>query len=195
MAFKKKLDANAETATALGGKNGQGKANPTSIEGYYLGAKSVETDYGPAKLHIFQDAETGTNTGVWGKTNMNRLLSPELVGQMCQVSFTGMGKAQKGRRPPYNYEVLHDEDNRIDTAGINLTAEASEEPDYDTTSHNTSGSQYDDESDSVDPEDDEKPVDELPPRRATPPRAAAVAPNAAAVARTQSLLNGRNKVS
>ncbi len=192
MAFKKKLDVNADTAIALGGKNGQGKANPTEIEGHYLGAKSVETDYGPAKLHVFA-TESG-NVGVWGKTNLNRILTNEQLGQMCRVTFTGMGKAQKGRRPPYNYELQYDDENTIDVSGINLSAEGSQEPDYDTSSsQSTQG--YDDESDSVDPEDDEKPVDELPPRRATPPRAAAVAPNAAAVARTQSLLNGRNKVS
>ena len=187
MAYKKVVDANAETAIALGGKDKNGKNNPTSIEGHYLGFKEVESDYGKSKLHIFS-TEKG-NTGVWGKTNLDRLLTPARVGQMCLVSFTGMGKAQKGRRPPYNFEVQYDDDNTIETGNINLETQG-QEPEY---SSVTDEEDVDMASDDSDPEYDEKPVDEVVPQRASRP--ALTRPSAAAVAKTQGLLGGRNKIS
>lgn len=119
MAYKKKIDARTDNTIQLGGEK-DGIKNPTTIEGYYLGSKSVDGDYGPGKLHIFNTSEG--NIGVWGKTNLNHLLSPENVGQMCLVTFTGMGKAKKGRRPAYEYSLQYDEENTIDVTGVNLEA-------------------------------------------------------------------------
>ena len=117
MAYKKALDLSADTTIQLGAPG-----NPTSIEGYYLGAKEIDGDYGVGKLHIFHTAKG--NVGVWGKSNSNRILTLDRVGQMCMLSFTGMGKAQKGRKPPYTYELQYDSDNTIDVGGLVANANA-----------------------------------------------------------------------
>lgn len=124
MAYKKKFDGNTDKTIALG-KPG----DPKSIEGYFLGTKVIPgTAYGDAKLHIFQTSE-GT-IGVWGKTRLNNLLTTELVGQMTLVEFTGMVQpTKKGRRPSFGYQVSHDEDNTIDTGGIDLSAPQEPESD------------------------------------------------------------------
>lgn len=187
MAYKKVLEATAETAFALGGKDGRGKANPTSVEGYYLGSKKVDSDYGESKLHIFNTAEG--NVGVWGKTNLDRLLTDARLGQMCLVNFIGMGKAQKGKRPPYQYEVQYDDANTIRLDNIDLNASTGEEPNY-----ASSSDDVEDDVDQVDPTEDEKAIDEVVPRRASAP-SRPLTPNAAAVSRTQALLGSRNKIS
>ena len=127
MAYKEKVSLDAESSISLGGINKKtGQKNPTKIEGYYRGFKPVETDYGPAKLHIFQTAQG--NVGVWGKSVSNKLLTSELIGQMVELSFTGMGKPAKGRQAAYEFKVRHDEDNRIDVAPIDQATEFEEEP-------------------------------------------------------------------
>ncbi len=134
MAFQTKFDGSTDTTIRLGGEG-----NPGSIEGYFLGSKETESDYGPGKLHIFQTSE-GT-VGVWGKTRMNSLLTKELAGQMCRVTFTGMiAPSKKGRKPSYGYKVEHDPQNVIDVGNINLQATAdseSEEDDVNEDSHET----------------------------------------------------------
>lgn len=115
MAYKEKTSLNAETTAHIGGTNKTtGKPNPTKIEGYFLGTKETVSDYGPGKLHVFQTASG--NVAVWGKSNSNRLLTKDLIGQMVELTFTGMGKPAKGRQPAYEYKVRHDEDNLIDVA-------------------------------------------------------------------------------
>lgn len=122
MAYKTKFDGSTNEAIQLGGINPKTqKENPTSIEGYFLGTRDTDGEYGPGKLHIFQ-TEKGT-VGVWGKARLNGLLTSELVGQMVLVTFTGMvAPTKKGRKPAYGYEVQHDNDNVIDTTGINLNS-------------------------------------------------------------------------
>ncbi len=168
MAYKTKLDAKTDEAIKLGGEG-----NPSSIEGYYLGAKDTpDTGYGPGKLHIFQ-TEKG-NVGVWGKTNINRLLTADHAGQMCLLEFTGMGERRKGRNAAYEYKLSYDEDNTIDTSGLNVNAaEASED--------------YADDSDS----EEEEVQDEVAPARAVPPKVSAKTPDAARQAEVRARLSGR----
>lgn len=128
MAYKTKFDGTTDKTIQLGGTSATGERNPTSLEGYFLGSKDTQSDYGPGKLHIFQTKE-GT-VGVWGKTRLNTLLTEELKGQMCLVSFTGMvAPSKKGRKPSYGYKVQHDEDNRTDVSNVNLNAAAPAEED------------------------------------------------------------------
>ncbi len=120
MAYKTKFDGSTDTTIKLGGAG-----NPTSIEGYFLGTKEIpDQGYGPGKLHIFQTQE-GT-VGVWGKTNSNRLLTSDIIGQMVLLSFTGMGEKKKGKNPAYNYSVQHDPENTTDVSGVNLNAQEPE---------------------------------------------------------------------
>lgn len=120
MAYITKFNGSTDATIKLGGEG-----NPTSIEGYFLGSKDTQSDYGPGKLHIFKTKE-GT-IGVWGKTRMNNQLTSDLKGQMVLVTFTGMvAPSKKGRKPSYGYEVQHDPDNSIDVTGINLGAQEPE---------------------------------------------------------------------
>lgn len=170
MAYKKVLNLDVDKTFALGGTNAKGDANPSSVEGYYLGSRKCTTDYGDAELHIFQTGDD--RVGVWGKTNLNKQLAAVTVGAMVLAEFTGMGKPQKGRRPPYLYSVQYDPDNTIDVGAIAAT------------------SSYDDEDDGcedADPETDVAPQDEVPPQRAQAPRQAA-RPNAQT---TRDLLSSR----
>lgn len=128
MAYITKFDGQTDTTIQLGGVSKQdGKPNPTSIEGYFLGTKEIpDSGYGPGKLHIFQTSD-GT-IGVWGKTNSNRLLTKDLAGQMVLLTFTGMGEKKKGKNPAYMYSVQHDPNNTTDVSGIDLN---SSEPESD----------------------------------------------------------------
>lgn len=187
MAYKTKVELTANTTITLGGVNeATGKANPTSIEGFYLGSRvTPDKGYGPGLLHFFQ-TPTG-NVGVWGKTRLNNLLTSDVKGQMCLVTFMGMGTKVKGKRPPYTYKLQHDEDNVIDVTGLDLS-EVQEEVAGDESDQDAI---YDDDR----PVDTEPPTDEVQaPRAIAPPRPAA-APDAARQAKVQALLNKSRKAS
>lgn len=177
MAYQTKLELSADRTITLGGTGENGKPNPTSIEGYYLGSRATpDKGYGPGTLHFFQTAEG--NVGVWGKSRLNNLLTADLRGQMVLATFTGMSKAQKGRRPAYTYKVQHDPAETIDVSGIDLNQVQEDvagdaEPDY---------------GDDVDTNDDTTAVDEVTPPRAQAPARPAQAPDAARQAKVQALL-------
>lgn len=187
MAYKQKIDLVTDRTIQLGGNNSKGQPNPTSVEGYYLGHKLVESDYGPGKLHFFQTAEG--LVGVWGKTNLNRIMTDDHRGQMCLVTFTGMAKpVKKGRRPAYTFSLQYDDENTIDVSGISInpteTADAAE-----STTETSSGG-YDDESieDSFEAEEEyEAPVAAPAPRSVVTNRPTAT-PNAAQQAKVQAIL-------
>jgi hypothetical protein len=87
------------------------------IEGYYLGAKEVAGEYGVSKLHSFKTEQGSVN--VWGKTIMNDLLTPDLLGVKCLLAFTGMLQPKKkGRRPAYNFKLKFDPECKIDAPPI-----------------------------------------------------------------------------
>lgn len=116
MAFKTVSDLSTETAVALGGTNRKtGKANPTTITGYYVGSREVDSPKsktGKASLHIFQ-TEKG-NVGVWGKTDLDMKMKAATLGALTRVSFTGMQETKNN--PMYKYKVEIDTDNAIDVA-------------------------------------------------------------------------------
>ncbi len=141
MGYIKKFNGSVDKAIQLGGEG-----NAKSIEGYFLGSKDTQSDYGPGKLHVFQTKD-GT-VGVWGKTRMNNALTEDLKGQMVRVTFTGMIQpSKKGRRPSYGYDVEHDPENIMDVTGVSLsttTSEADEEEgdDNDWNGEDTSTEEY-----------------------------------------------------
>lgn len=127
MAFKEVTNLDADTTIALGGRNGKtGKANPTSVEGYYLGSKKVESrkaKTGFAQLHIIQTAKG--NVGVWGKTDLDRKLGSVTPGTMIRASHVGMQATPNGEM--YKYKVEVDSDNTIEVTGTPVSgAEDSE---------------------------------------------------------------------
>lgn len=162
MAYKTKFDGQTDKTVALGSEG-----NPTSLEGYFIGSKEIASDYGIAKLHIFQTSEG--NVGVWGKTRLNTMLTKDLVGQMVLVEFTGMvAPTKKGRKPSYGFKVQHDPENTIEVSA-DLSA--------------TTADDYGDES-AEDPET----VSEAPLVSA---RVVARGPTAEQKARVQALVSGR----
>ena len=123
MAFKKVLSLDAEITVALGGRDKKtGKANPTKVEGYYLGSRQVTGGKkGPSIIHFFQTPKG--NLAVWGKTDSNRKLAGVAPGTMTRVSFDKMKPTPNGDMYCYNVEV--DEDNTIDVSELAPSQEAS----------------------------------------------------------------------
>jgi hypothetical protein len=81
MAYIEKTGGSTDRTMALINKGDK-------IEGFYLGSKDVDSDYGVAKLHIFQTQEE--RVGIWGKTYLDTLLTSDLLGLQCLVEMTGI---------------------------------------------------------------------------------------------------------
>ena len=182
MAFKEVSSLDADTTIALGGMNKKtGKPNPTKIEGYFIGSKDVETDFGPAKLHVFQ-TDKG-NVGVWGKTDLNRKLASAPEGAMVRATQNGTVKVP-GRNPMYKYKVEVDTENTIEVAS------ATETPtDYaDENESNFPSQEVDDYYEETEVDSEEDLLDEVAPTRPVAAKKAAV-PDAARQAKVNALLN------
>lgn len=114
MAFKQVVDLDAETTIALGGFNKKArKDNPTSVEGFYLGARQVESKKsrtGFASIHYFQTPKG--NIAVWGKTDLDRKLSRVTPGVLVRAEFDKMQPTPNGEM--YKYKVAVDADNTIE---------------------------------------------------------------------------------
>ena len=121
MAFKEVSDLSADTTIALGGFNKKAKKdNPTQVEGYYLGNRSIpdrKKKNGMSYLHFFQTSSG--NVGVWGKTDMDRKLLAVTPGTMTRVTFDRMVDTPNGEM--YKYKVAVDSDNTIEVASTNLS--------------------------------------------------------------------------
>ena len=124
MAFKEVTDLNADTTISLGGVNRKtNKANPKSVEGYYLGKRTVEDKKkkkksGVSYIYILQTPKG--NLGVWGKTDMDRKMLQATPGAMIRITHTGMVNTPSGEM--YKYSVEQDTENCIE---VSDAAEAS----------------------------------------------------------------------
>ena len=176
MAFKEVQSLDAGTTIALGGINKKtGKANPKSVEGFYLGARTVESKMsrsGECSIHFFQ-TENG-NIGVWGKTDLDRKLKNVVPGTMVRASFTGT-QPVPGKQDMYKYRVEIDESNTIEVAGAELENYGDDEE--------------------TDLDEEEGALDALSPAYPTQNAASSKAsiPDAAQQARVKSLLNGKGR--
>ena len=116
MAYKEITSLDADVTVAIGGTNRKtGKKNPTQVEGFYLGSRTVESKKsknGTAQIHFFQTSKG--NVGVWGKTDMDRKLATATPGAMTLVKFEKMQNTPNGEM--YKYSVAQDEDNSIEVA-------------------------------------------------------------------------------
>lgn len=188
MAFKKIQDLDAEITVALGGKNKQtGKANPTQVEGYYLGSKQTTNTRNKTKksfLHILQ-TEKG-NLGVWGKTDLDRKMTVVPVGVMVRITQSGTIATPNGDM--YRFTVEIDEENAIE---VDLPAGSHQEAQADETTDGEEDVPYFDDEPSSDEVDEETPADEVSARRPTPPARRAATPTAASQAKTKALLSSR----
>lgn len=116
MAFKEINDLNADTTVSMGGVNKKtGKANPTKVEGYYLGKRQVEdrkTKSGFSYIYILQTPKG--NLGVWGKTDLNNKMSNAVPGHMLRITQTGKVGTPNGEM--YKFKVEFDETNTVAVA-------------------------------------------------------------------------------
>lgn len=184
MAFKELADLNCDKAYALGGFDKKTKKNnPTSVTGYFIGTREVDSPKsktGKCSLHIFS-TEKG-NVGVWGKTDLDRKMKQVPAGCLTQVTFTG--RKETKNNPMYCYKVLVDAEDKIDVATVEQgdSVDATEEAAGDEEA-------YADESEADAEEEAVEYVEEAPPARAKAPARAATAPDAARQAKVQALLN------
>lgn len=113
MGFQEVTSLDADNTVALGGMNRKtGKKNPTSVEGYYLGSKKVDSKKaknGFAYIHILQTAKG--NLGVWGKTDLDRKILTVTPGTMIRATHVGMQETPNGEM--YKYKLEQDPDNSI----------------------------------------------------------------------------------
>lgn len=186
MPFKTVADLDCETTVTLGGFDKKTrKDNPTSYQGFYIGAKTIESKLGPSKLHIFQNEEGG-NTGIWGKRNMDSKLQAVTPGHLTRVTFVGEVDTGKGN-PMKKFRVETDTTSFIEVAKFENTEEAdSGDSDYNSASADDDVGLQEGDLDS----DDSAP-DETPPARAQPPKTAAKPPSAQAQQSVRDLIAKR----
>lgn len=181
MAFQDVTDLSCETVVSIGGVNKKSKrANPTSIEGFYIGSRDVESKLSPtgmSKLHIFQ-TPTG-NTGVWGKTDLDNKLKTVAPGVLTRVTFTHKVPSKYGEM--YKYRVQVDLNNVVDvSSALASTDMGATEADYSEEADATSEGEY-----------EEAPMDEV--QLNAPEQQQAAVPSAEKQAATRSLLNGTRR--
>lgn len=179
MGFQEIVSLDCDTTISLGGVNKKtGKANPKSVEGFYLGAKTVadaKKKSGVSYIHIFL-TDKG-NLGVWGKTNMDNKLNGLTPGFLTRVTHTGMQSTPNGDM--YVYKVELDKSQSTDLSGLPQTgfSPANEETSYE---------------DEPALDEEEAALDEVPVSRPSlSQRPTAQAPDAARQAKVQALLAGK----
>lgn len=122
MSFKEISSLDADVTIRLGGIDKKTrKENPTTIEGYFLGTREVnstKSKSGKASLHVVQTAKG--NVAVWGKTDMDRKLAAVNPGTMARISFDRMVPTPNGDM--YKYKVEVDNDNTIVVSAPNASA-------------------------------------------------------------------------
>lgn len=117
MGYENVVSLECDEIIALGGVSKKtGKANPKSIEGFYLGSTTRETKSGekPSTVYVFS-TEKG-NIGVWGKTHLDRIMPGAKVGLMTLLT-------QEGTRPTkhmdmYLFNVKQDKTRSIDVGTV-----------------------------------------------------------------------------
>lgn len=115
MAYQQVASLNADVAVSLGKTDKKtGKAYPTQVEGYYLGARQQDTKLGVSTAHFLQTS-TG-NLLVWGTTDLNRKIAGVKPGTMVRVTATGTTPTPKG--PMRTFKVEQDLENTIEVAGL-----------------------------------------------------------------------------
>lgn len=114
MGFQQVTDLDAENTVAIGGTNKKtGKKNPSSVEGFYLGKRKVDSKKsksGFCFIYYFQTPQG--NVGVWGKTDLDRKMETVTPGLMVRASFDKMVPTPNGEM--YKYKVEFDPDNTIE---------------------------------------------------------------------------------
>jgi len=111
MGYEKVTDLSTDTVVKIGGLNSKtGKANPTKMEGYYLGSRTVKSENGDSTIHTFQTPKG--NEGIWGTADINSKLGQVRPGTMVLVQYKEKRKLAGGKTK-YVYDVMFDVENTI----------------------------------------------------------------------------------
>jgi len=141
MAFEEVVSLDAAVTVSLGKLNKKtGRKDPATVEGYYLGAREVDTKLGKSSIHFFkfqpssENKESneklaaayrslgigpGENVGVWGTGDLNKKLKTIRVGTMTKAEFVGMTPTPKGDMR--SFKVAKD---KLNTIEVELNASA-----------------------------------------------------------------------
>jgi len=190
MAFKEVQTLDAETTISLGGFNKKTRQdNPTQVEGYYLGSKTVpsqKSKTGKAYIHVFQTADG--NVGVWGKTDLDRKMTAlsDKLGVMVRVTQKGT-KPTKGGNDMYMFRVEVDLENTIEVQAQPQTLETEEVTDVEEDVYTASYGGETEEEETYEEEFNDRYSDPEPRRPVAPVRATAV-PDANRQAKVKALL-------
>lgn len=190
MGFKQVADMECDTTIQIGGKDKKsGKANPTTLTGYYIGTKQVasaKSKTGFSAVHVFQTPKG--NVGVWGKTNLDQKMKAATAGALTRITFVGMVETKNN--PMYKYSVEVDQEDTIEV-GTNDDSGASAD-DASDGGYAAADMDYA-AADDLDPplDADEAPLDEVPAPRAARPTRPAQAPTSASAAEVQRQLRSR----
>jgi hypothetical protein len=124
MARKKVLDLNADS-TIEWAKVGQ------QLNGYYLGFKTVTTDFGPSKLHVLV-TDAGT-VGCWGSAQLDSKLGTVAKGTATFITFGGKTKIAGGKTMK-NFDVEYDDDDKMEVSStvVNFSNDSTESDDDNT---------------------------------------------------------------
>jgi hypothetical protein len=189
MGFQEVQTLDADKTITIGGKDKKtGKTNPKELEGYFLGSRTVQGNgkYAnkPSTLYFLQTKDG--NTGVWGKTDLNRKLSGVVPGTMIKIVYQGMVSVPNGEM--HKYKVFQDKNNTIDVSEISTAGEetGSDESENDIEQGDLADSGGYDSSDD-DTDDYEEEVVAAPVRKTTPSSVNASA--AERKAKVEALLN------
>jgi hypothetical protein len=69
------------------------KAKGTPYVGTYLGSQQITTKIGPQTVYNFE-GEDGKHFGVYGFTNLNRVMANVEIGTALRLTYTGTEKVQ-----------------------------------------------------------------------------------------------------
>lgn len=189
MAFKEVEDLSTDVTISLGGVNRKtGKPNPTKIEGYYLGKRTVEDTKrksGVSFIYVFKTPKG--NVGVWGKTDLDRKMSSVTLGAMIRVTQNGMRKT--ANNDMYVFKVEVDSENVLDIQSLPSAATTTQADSEDAHSSTADDLDYALAEDELSLDE----VEETTPARATPPRVAAKTPGAEQQAAVKALLNSARR--
>lgn len=185
MAYENVVDFASVKAKSI---NKDTPVNTVIVEGHYLGFRSTpDNGYGPGVVHYFQKKDGTGVEGVFGKTNLNRLLTDNLKGICLRVTFTGMGEKQRGKNPAYLFLVQQDKANTIDVSNLDVTATAADGVE-DSTDVETTTDGYEDLEETDLDADEELDTRTLTATRPTPPKTTAQPPSADRQAKVRELL-------
>lgn len=180
MAFKKKTD--------FGNTEGFKFEKPKqSLEGYYMGSTVIQIDGSDVKKHIFSTSKGLVS--VLGQAHLGQLLEGLNPGTMVRATYVSSRKLKKGTMKLY--ELEYDEDDVIETDGIQLAEPEASEPEEEAAEE-----EYQEEA--VEEEAEEEQAPPPPVKRAAPPtqrpapgKTTAVSPDQKA--RAQALLSGKKQ--